>query len=58
MANARYSVSDVGAWSRSEWTAQFHSSLAAGTSGKVKADCQPEFSCSESSWKKCAVTNL
>lgn len=43
MANARYSVSDVGAWSRSEWTVQFHSSLAEGTSGKVKADCQPEF---------------
>lgn len=43
MANARYSVSDVGAWSRSEWTVQFDSSLAEGTFGKVKADCQPGF---------------
>lgn len=43
MANARYSISDVGAWGRSEWTVRFQSSLAEGTAGKVKADCQPYF---------------
>lgn len=41
MANARYSTSDVGAWSRSAWTVQFESSLAEGAAGKVKTDYQP-----------------
>jgi len=41
VANARYSAADVGAWSRSAWTAQFDSSLVEGAAGKVKTDYQP-----------------
>lgn len=43
MANARSSTSDVGAWSRSAWTAQFEASRAGGAAGKVKPDYSPSF---------------